>query len=390
MKKELLIKSLKKENCRLTCCVQEPDRECNIWVEVEDDFSSFLCDDRADGMFVICLYRAIKEGYDLRSLVPVSERLYYQTTSFMLNFYSEIFGKKRIKIDVPIISTPLPQGEAVGTGISCGVDSLYTVLTHSNLPSSSFNVTHLVLMNVGAYHISAEDPMFKFKNEVDRARKFCDRYGYSFVKIDSNIREYLPYPFTEYHGIVNGSTLLCLQSLFKTYYSSSSYRFSEFKVNPLDLSQVELFNLSVLSTDNTTFYSTGGDVTRFEKVKALSKWEPSFDTLHVCNSHSVNCCDVSCVKCCRTLVELDVIGALDNFKSVFDVNRFRENISDYLSELWVRKIFRHDHYAIEMWPEISRKYKIPFLKKMRAIRHFLTVRFRIYNWKQIKQLLSLR
>lgn len=387
---ELVIESLRKENDRLICSVIEDGKRKDIWVEVEPEFVPFLCDDRADGFFIICLYRAIKEGWNLRSLVPVSERLWYQATTYLLELYSRIFSKDIIKVDAPIISTPLQEGFAVGTGISCGVDSLYTVYTHSDLPAKDYNVTHLVLMNVGAYHIASENPQDRFNDEIRRGRTFCDKYGYSFVKIDTNIRDYLPYSFTEYHGIVIGSTILTLQSLFKTYYSSSSYMIGEFKLDPLDLSHVELFNLSVLSTENTTFYSTGGGVTRFEKVRCLSKWNPSYDVLHVCNSHSKNCSEVYCVKCCRTLVELDVIGALDNYHSVFDVKRFRDNINDYLSELWARKILRHDHYAIEMWPEISRKYKIPLSKKIYAFWHFLAVRLRIYDRKQIKQLLSLR
>ena len=90
---ELVIAALRREGNRLVCEVNDPEKgQYSIWVETESDYSSFLCDDRADGFFTICLYRAIKEGYNLRSLVPVSERLYYQASTYLLNFYSEIFG----------------------------------------------------------------------------------------------------------------------------------------------------------------------------------------------------------------------------------------------------------------------------------------------------------
>ena len=388
---ELVINSLEKRGNRLTCYVTEPQEATrSIWVETMPEWSSYLCDDRADGFFIICLYRAIKEGWNLRSMVPVSERVYYQATTYMLNFFTEIFGKEKIKVDVPITTGALPKGNAVGTGISCGVDSLYTVLYHSDLPALNYNVTHLVLMNVGAYHIASEDPAYMFQVEIERAKKFCDEYGYSFVKIDSNIRDYLPYSYTEYHGIVNGSTILTLQSLFKTYYSSSSYKIGEFKVDKNDLSHVEIFNLSVLSTDNTSFYTTGGEVSRFDKVKALSQWKPSYDTLHVCNSHSRNCSEVECVKCCRTLIELDVIGALENYRDVFDVDKFNRNKNDYLATFWARKVLRHDQYAIEMWPEFTKKYNIPFVKKVGAAFRFVLSRLKIYDVNTIKYLLKMR
>lgn len=388
---ELVISALRKEGNRLICEVNDPEKgQYSIWVETESDYSSFLCDDRADGFFIICLYRAIKEGYNLKSLVPVSERLYYQASTYLLNFYSEIFGKDKIKVSAPITCSPIPLGKAVATGISCGVDSLYTVLEHTGLLTESYNVTHLVLLNVGAYHIASEDPAVMFEIEIARAREFCKQYGYSFVKVDSNIRDYLPYSFTEYHGIVNGSTILTLQSLFRTYYSSSSYRISEFKVDKMDLSHVELFNLSVLSTDNTVFYTTGGEVSRFDKVKALAKWSPSYDTLHVCNSHSKNCSDYRCVKCCRTILELDAIDALDNYKTVFDVDKYRSNLKDYLAEFWARKVLRHDHYAIEMWPELTHKYKIPIGAKIAALVRFISLRLKIYNLQTIKELIQSR
>lgn len=388
---ELVINSLEKIGNRLVCHVTEPNETArSLWVETMPEWSSYLCDDRVDGFFIICLYRAIKEGWNLRSMVPISERLYYQTTTYMLNLYSEIFGKEKINIDVPVTTKKLSVGSAVGTGISCGVDSLYSVYYHSNLLSKNYNVTHLVLLNVGAYHIASEDPSIMFQVETERAESFCQQHGYSFVKIDSNIRDYLPYSYTEYHGIVNGSTVLTLQSLFKVYYSSSSYKIEEFKIDKNDLSHVEIFNLSVLSTDNITFYSTGGEVSRFEKVKALSQWKPSYGTLHVCNSHSKNCSNVECVKCCRTMIELDVIGALGNYRDVFDVEKFENKKNDYLANFWARKALRHDHYAIEMWPDFTKKYRIPLMKKIDAALRFVISRLRIYDMKTIKYMLKMR
>lgn len=201
--------------------------------------------------------------------------------------------------------------------------------------------------------------------------------------------DFLPYSYTEYHGLVNGSTILSMQLLFSVYYSSSSYKISEFKLNRFDVSQFELFNLAVLSTNNTVFYTTGGDVSRYEKVRELSNWQPSYNYLNVCNSYSRNCSRLKCVKCCRTIIELDALNSLDKFKNVFDVNLYEEHRSDYLAEFWARKVFRHDHYAIECWDDLSKKYSISLSCKLKAAYRFLTTRLKKYSISEIRTLMKL-
>ena len=104
--------------------------------------------------------------------------------------------------------------------------------------------------SVGSHDIGKEDTATLFSNRVTLAKNFCNKYGFKFVEIDTDFRAFLPYDYTEYHGIVNGSVILLLEKLFGIYYSSSSYKISEFKLNRYDVSQFEIFNLAVLSTDD--------------------------------------------------------------------------------------------------------------------------------------------
>lgn len=384
---KLTIERVYKESNRLVCALTEAGVSKEIYVEVEDEFVDYLVDDRADGFFTICVYKSFKEGYELESKVPCSERLLYQVKSYMLNVYAEAYKCEPISISAPSTSVKLQSVGGVGTGITCGVDSLYTIEEHSsifkNREKTDYDVTHLVLLNVGSHDIGSEDAVSLFNNRINLARNFCNDYGFKFVKIDSNFRSFLPYDYTEYHGIVNGSSILTLESLFKVYYSSSSYKISEFKINPHDVSQFELLNLAVLSTENTTFYTTGGDVSRYAKVKALADWEPAFNYLNVCNSQSDNCSKIDCVKCCRTMIELDALNALERFSNVFNLEMYNKNKYDYLAEFYARKILRHDHYAIEMWDDLMAKYSIPWANKVRAIFRFISYRLKIYGVSRI-------
>lgn len=364
-----------------------------LYAEVQNEFASYLTDDRADGFFIICMYKCIKENLELESKVPVSTRLYYQVQSYMMNVYCEAYNHKPFKVSAPTIDKQLDSAGGVGTGITCGVDSLFTIACHSNIGGSEclpkYALTHLVLMNVGSHDIGAEDTETLFNNRVELAQNFCNEWGFKFVKIDTNFSPFLPYDYTEYHGIVNGSTILLLEKLFRVYYSSSSYKISEFKLNRYDVSQFELFNLAVLSTDNTTFYTTGGDVSRYEKVKRLTEWSPSYNYLNVCNSYSHNCSKKACVKCCRTIIELDALNALDKYKNVFDIEKYESHKNEYLAEFYARKVLRNDHYAIEMWDDLMKKYSIPLSSKVKALLHFIISRLKMYSFKQIRILTRL-
>lgn len=380
--KELIIKSLSKSGGVLKCVGEEAGAPFVLKIAVEEEYSEYLCDDRVDGFFIICLYKAIKEGYNIKSLVPVSERVYYQAKNYLNKVYAETFKKSPVEIDVPLTSASLPCHNAIGTGISMGVDSLYTIATHSDFNKNcpdSFKVSHLVLMNAGAFISSKEDGDLSFKKTAEKAGHFSEQYGYKFVKIDTNILAFIPYWQMEWHGIVNGSIILSLQKLFSIYYSSSSYKFSEFRFNPSDLSQAELFNLMVLSTDTTRFYSTGGDVLRIEKVRTLTKWEPSYDYLQVCAFYSHNCSEPTCQKCGRTMVEIDVFNALDKYAKSFDIERYKANPWKYLYYLYGRKTIMNDHYVKEMWDLILEKYPMSFLRKILALAYYIKDRYNYFG-----------
>lgn len=368
--KQLIISDLQKMGGVLECKIYENEKPFVFRVEVEDEFSDYLCDDRVDAFFIICLYKAIKEGYNIKSKIPVSERIYYQANNYLNKMYAETFKKNPVQIDVPLITSSLPCRNAVGTGISMGVDSLYTIATHSDFNPqcpNSYKVSHLVLMNAGAFISSKEGGDMTFIKTIEKARSFSKEFGYSFVKIDTNILDFIPYWQMEWHGIVNGSIILTLQKLFSIYYSSSSYKFSEFKFNPKDLSQAELFNLMVLTTDTTRFYSTGGDVLRIDKVKTLTQWPPSYDYLQVCAYYAHNCSNYNCQKCGRTMVEIDAFDALEHYEKSFDIKRYKENPWKYIYYMYGRKVIMKDHYVNEMWELISMRYPINLSRKITAL-----------------------
>ena len=88
---------------------------------------------------------------------------------------------------------------------------------------------------------------------------------------------------------------------------------------------------------------------RIDKVRTLTKWAPSYNFLQVCAFYSHNCSSPSCQKCGRTMVEIDVLNALDKYAQSFDVERYKADPWKYIYYMYGRKVIVKDHYVKEMW-----------------------------------------
>ena len=58
--------------------------------------------------------------------------------------------KRIIKINSEIDNIKYNKKNAVGTGVSCGIDSFYTIQNHCNRKEQDYNITHLTFFNAGA------------------------------------------------------------------------------------------------------------------------------------------------------------------------------------------------------------------------------------------------
>lgn len=177
--------------------------------------------------------------------------------------------------------------------------------------------------------------MEKFR--IDLAKRFCPENEYEFLRIHSNVHDFSP-NYTRYFTVLNAAVAMALPKLFSSYYSSSGCAVSEFHLTATDLAHFEIFVLDNLSTETLKFYSAGAEVSRFEKVKRLTKFIPSHAFLNVCNTHTKNC--GICVKCLRTLYALDILDALDKYSSVFDILAYRKNTRGCLRNAGVARFLR--------------------------------------------------
>lgn len=341
------------------------DKIVDLWFKVNAEYGRYLCDERDDAYLIAVLRFAMLNGQDIRCEAPLTEELFYNIQEILIPALSNNDANLgRINIYGEIATDELPKGNAVGTGISCGVDSFYVLADNTNMPFTEHNVTHLAFNNVGSHGVGPKAHELYIKRK-ERALRFAQEHYFSFVGSDSNIAEVIPQSHYLSHTYSSIFAVYCLQKLYSIYYyASEGYRFDEFslkdssKDNP---GKYALLSIPLLSTAQLRLYSEGEGLTRTQKLQKVVKYGPSYKYLDVCVEHSENC--GKCEKCVRTMLGIDMLGALDNYKAVFDVEYYRSHQREYMMQLlyWHRK---KKHYYEEIYSHF--KDQIPLSVKIES------------------------
>ena len=340
--------------------------ECKtIWFKVREQYGKYLCDERNDAYLIACLNYAMRNGYDIESKHPITETLLFNIDNYLIPALIENNPNfHRVRIYSETSSELLPSAGAVGTGISCGVDSLNALANHSDTKFINHNLTHLTFNNVGS-HGEGEIARRLYNLRLERPKQFAEDYGFEFVASDSNLMDVIIQSHFKTHTYSSMFPVFCLQKLYSGYfYASSGYKYNEFELRDSDHSSCgsyELLSLNVFSTPQIRIYSEGMGLTRLEKLRNVVKYEPSYKYLNVCLDDGDNC--GICEKCVRTLLGIDALGSLDLYKDVFDVDYYRAHKPWYLQQMLYRiKEKKHDYF--EMKPYFKDEFSI--IMKIRA------------------------
>lgn len=374
--KTLLIKSIFHKNDGILWCSIEIDGTPeNILMSFSNNVSKYLVIDRCDAIVMGVIMFAIRHNLDIVSDLPISATLYYKLTRHYLpGICSDNVHVPRIEAQtIPDISGG---GDIIATGISCGVDSLYTIMEHTgqDIPND-FCLNHLVFLNAGAHHFGNKaQSKILLQGRYNNAMSFCESIKLPLIEISTNLPEilekYSTYDHVEHHTFMMLSCILMIQRGVKRYYYSGGYPYINFDCRILQdkilgCAHYDLFTLWCATNPKTEFYSTGGCLSRFDKIRAMSQYTPANKFLNVCVSSVSNCGD--CFKCKRTMLELDAAGIIDNYNRVFDVDRYKKNRKKLILEGY-RGALKGDDLLKELSKffssEINQSER--FLQKMRV------------------------
>lgn len=336
-----------------------------VWFAVEPEYVEDLTDDRADAFVVGFLTTAMRLGADIECEAPITRRLYYQLTQYVIPAMSANMERYcPIAIHAPVTDKELSCKGAVGTGFTGGVDSMYTLYRHCSAAEPGFRLTHLLCANNGALESEQNSELLDYM--ADKFRKgIAKELGLSVISVDTNLQLLQEEPYLAVAAFRLPAVVLAVQKLFGVFLNSAGYEFARFAFVPENSAYYELLPLGCFETDCTVFYSAGGQIPRIQKLKELAEYEPARKYLHPCiYIRRANC--GKCGKCVRTLGALYAIDAIDAFREVFDMEEFRKNREELIAQILAKKESQHYGEVLyemkqrgkELSPEIQRKARI--------------------------------
>lgn len=318
--------------CRLTAMVTAPDRQKEMYFEFDEEYAPYACTERCDPFVLLLFVYALHDSLDIQCDAPMTERLYYQLTSYQIPLMAkhiEEYHHISIACDLAEEIEPLVDGKAAA--FSGGVDSFYTVVAHLDSECKNHNLTHLIFNNVGALTKSQEESERVFADKRAFLGAAADELGLPLVAVNTNMLELLH----DYDEVItspdlfkNMGCLCALKRLFRVFYwSSSGEGMDRFRVNYSDMDEYESVNVSMVSYDCLAVYFFDFTASRLDKVRYIADHPVVQRYLSVCDGMN----DSMCFKCTRTMVELMAIGKLEKFDSVFDVAWFKKHLVDRLA-----------------------------------------------------------
>lgn len=361
----------KNGKARMSADIVVDDNVSSLWFEVEERYGSYLAPERSDAYVLAFLLYAMRHGHDITAESPMTDRLYAQLVEqFLPAFYKANEGQchpVKIMCDKAPEIERLDDAVRVGTGVSCGVDSMHVFAAHPDITHGCIWNGHGV--NTGE---TKEQRDSAWRDLISQAERFSKAAGVELIIGDSNfdrgcIDGLCWDGMTTYGNLFH---VFAMQKFWSKYYIASlcaSDNFG-FRVSPEeDPAHYEFFLFPFVSLPHMMIQMDGADKRRVEKVADLVKYPLAKTYLNTCwglhEGH--NNCSYQCPKCMRTMLDLYCHNALDAFNAVYDVEYFHNNFHQYLAEYY-RGCIQHNFFYTEMSPYIRKKH-VSIIAKMRAV-----------------------
>lgn len=311
-------------------CDYELDGDSNqLWFEVGDEFSEYVSRECGDAFFVPLVLLAHLRGQDITFSTPISSRLHYGVVYALLPALRIVLPGTRVIRVFAETSDFQFEPTAVGTALSLGVDSFHAVAQSIDGP---YPVSHLALFNSGAFgELGGERSRVLFRQTASAVAKAALEMDLPLILVDSNMSEVVQCSFQLTHSIRNLSFALLFPRLFKIFYYASGYPVTQFQLKSKeDATRYDLLMSVALHTESLEVMIAGLFDDRITKISTIASFYPALHHLNVCflsesnpflsaSENNVGNCS-RCFKCVKTLVALDVLGKLDSFSSVFDLD----------------------------------------------------------------------
>lgn len=356
------------DRCRLLSTLDIDGQTKEMWYDVDKALSPFLVHERSDAFVVALLVYAMKKNHSIKCEMPLSAKLYYslreQLIPFLCNLNKELHP---ITIEAKLSSEVYESSAHVGTGISCGIDSLSTIINHGiNEKIDEYKIDTLTLFNSGYYGLG-EDSSKRFKDYQAQSIAFSDKFAYKFLEVDSNLGDFLVYRFNSQFAYLTCSVVLALQKYFKKYFFASSYPFHRMESNFASTGFYEVLILQSLSTETLEFHSGCCEMPRTEKTKLVYDTPGFFEYIYPCLSGKLGINCGRCEKCIRGILTFDAYNLLDKIESRFDLRYYKKRRKFLISVMLVERhksMSLHYIYNKEIYDVFKANKNIPLASRL--------------------------
>ena len=307
-----------------------------LYFEIRKDYGWMFSTDTYDAFFLIGLYLAMYHKTPLRIRGNVSKKFYKNAKWYIQKILCD-FSDLLAPVDI-IVDGYAPtkvKGILIGTGISCGVDSLATIYDRFVKENDrDYRINALFIFNCGSNgDYDAPHTQVIFDSRVNRAAAVADELKLPIVVVDSNLH---CFRHEEDKSTVLFlslySCVLSLQNAIKRYYIPSGCSYQGIKnygdrAHHNDLATAcDSYLIPLIQTERTELIVDGCQKRRVDKIDDLTNWDIARKYLNVCwlqkGADTTNC--GKCPKCLRTLLALEILGKLDDFAQVFDIDAYRK------------------------------------------------------------------
>ena len=322
-----------------------PSFEPVIWLAVKDEDAHMLASDVYDAFVLIPLYIAMYYKQDLHIHGSVSKKLYKNVTNNLWRILCD-FSDDLSRVNFTVDGFKIADGNPniIGTGLSCGVDSLSTVYDrYVKEDDLDYRVNALFFMDTGWNgDFLQKQSMDLCLERYNANKKAADELGLPLHLVISNFHAFT---YKLYYGVsmqmgyfANYSCVMGLQRGINKYYTSNCFSYNQMlkfglKRKGADFSEFsEPYSVPLIQTEQLELVTDGCQYERTQKIERLSEWEIAQKYMSPCSCrsydsdvrHAVNCS--SCRKCMQVMMTLDAIGKLDKFTGIFDVNEYRKHL----------------------------------------------------------------
>lgn len=319
--------------------MSEPCPVETIYFEIDKNYLEVFADDTYDAFVLIPLFLAMKYHTDLRIKGNLSKRFYKNLTWYIQKIFCDFSPKlSTVQIIVDgVISMP-PKGSLIGTGISCGVDSLSTIYDRFiKEDDPDYRINALFFFNCGANGgFQSDFEVRAFNMRYKRIRALASELYLPVIPINSNLHAFHKNYIDTMILLSNYSCVLSLQNVVRRYYTSSTLGYNEIKnmgtkYKTYDLAEFcESYLIPLIRTERTELIVDGCQYRRVDKVKKIADWDIAQKYLNVCHVYTDDLSNCGfCEKCLRTLLPLEILGKLEKFAQVFDIEKYKSESLNY-------------------------------------------------------------